>query len=87
VPAATVLFIFVVANIRVILHSVVSVFARALPLIELLVLIRGITLLVPLDIVFVGRIGARISLGRLLLPLRLSIRHLPSPRGLIARKR
>jgi hypothetical protein len=90
VSAATVLLVSVV-----IVNTFISDFAwcvllrvaRALALIDVLLLIGGVALFFQLAIVFVGGIGARISLGRLLLALRLSIRHLPSPRDLIARKR
>ena len=66
VSAATVLFIFifVVTDIRVIVHTFICAFGWrvplrvALPLIDVRVLLRGITLF-PLDIAFAGRIGPR----------------------------
>jgi len=68
VSVATVLFIFififVVTDIRVIVHTFICAFGWrvplrvALPLIDVRVLLRGITLF-PLDIAFAGRIGPR----------------------------
>jgi hypothetical protein len=93
VSAAAVLCIFVAVSICFIVPSFTSDFgwsvplrvARVIPLPDVLVLIRRVGLFLLPDIAFIGRQCARLSLARLLVALRLSIRHLPSPHGLIAK--